>query len=314
MENSVDKNEAFEYERENKVIEFIRKNILNFLITIVVLAFLFKDLIEIEKSGKTIVEIVANSVVNLVVGQLIKNLFLSKGTYAGFNSKAYKRKQKRYSDELEKTDENVNELDAYCEYKNEQRLAKVQKHILRPGRIRYEDFISKRKEEVCRDKTQYKIWEKAEKVKIQILTPENLVSETDSNYEKGKKEESLKSHHAKEGSKSFIIAALLSLIFGYFVPVLNNDIWAGMLWNVIQVAIWLAFGIIQYYQEYTYITTDYAQRLLRKTTYLVEFNSGKGEWKKNEKDNIKNNDTLQPQQGDTNNSETNSNTNSPSQC
>lgn len=273
MQQAIEKEKYYIKDEDNKVLEFLKKNILNFLIAIVVIVFLVKDLIQIKESGRTVVEIIANSIVNLIVGQLIKNLFLQKGSNAGFNAPSYQRKLKRYSDEIEKTDPIIDKLDDFCEKKNEQRIQKAQKHVLRPARIKYEDFLTKTKEEVCKDKTQLRTWDKAQAVKVQIITPENLVSETDPRYEKGKKEETLKAHKAKEATKSFIIATLISVIFGYFVPMLNENALAGMLWNLIQVAIWLAFGIVAYYQEYTYITVDYAQRVLRKTTYLVEFNT-----------------------------------------
>ena len=272
MENMTD-DKVYIKEEENKFVEFLKKNFLNFLIAIVVIVFLTKDLITIQESGKTVLEIIANSIVNLIVGQLIKNLFSQKGSNAGFNSKSYKKKIERYGEEIEKTDPYIDKLDDFCDKKNEQRIQKAQKHILRPARIKYEDFLNKTKEEVCRDKKQFKIWNKAQGVQIQIITPENLVSETDPRYEKGKKEESLKQHKTKEAILSLIIATLISIIFGYFVPELNKDALAGLLWNLIQVAIWLAFGIISFYQEYTYITVDYSQRILRKTTYLIEFNT-----------------------------------------
>lgn len=278
MQNTEYVKDNLSYEtNDNKVIEFMKKYVLDFLIALVILIFLFKDLIEIEKSGKTLVEIIANSIVNLIVGQLIKNLFAEKGTNAGFMSPSYVRMNKRYGEEIDKCDSKLDQLDDFCDKKNEQRIIKVQKHILRPARIKYEDFMTKEKYDVCKNKTQEKIWEKAMNVKIQMITPENLVSETDSRYEKGKKEESLKVHKAKNGAKGFIIAALLGVIFGYFVPALNNNALAGLLWNLVQVAIWLAFGIITYYQEYRYITVDYSQRVLRKITYLVEFNNEKGD-------------------------------------
>ena len=277
MQNTEYVKENLSYEtNDNKVIEFMKKYVLDFLIALVILIFLFKDLIEIEKSGKTLIEIIANSIVNLIVGQLIKNLFAEKGTNAGFESPNYVKMNKRYGEEIDKCDSRLDKLDDFCDKKNEQRIIKVQKHILRPARIKYEDFMTKDKFEICKTKTQEKIWDKAMNAKIQMITPENLVSETDSRYEKGKKEESLKVHKAKNGAKGFIIAALLGVIFGYFVPALNNNALAGLLWNLVQVAIWLAFGIITYYQEYRYITVDYSQRILRKITYLVEFNNEKG--------------------------------------
>ena len=265
-------------EESSKFIEFLKRNVLNFLITGVVAIFLTKDLVEIERSGKTIVEIIANSVVNLVVGQLIKNLFLQKGSNAGFSSRRYVNMMNTYSKEIEKTDVRINKLDDFCDYKNEQRIVKAQKQILRIARIKYDDFLTKEKKEMCKTKQQEQAWEKAESVKIQLITPENLLSETDTRYDGGKKDESLKAHRAKVASKSFVIATGISVIFGYFVPRLNNNMLAGLIWNLVQVAIWLAFGIIAYYQEYTFITNDYSQRTLRKIAYLVEFNGEKGEW------------------------------------
>lgn len=257
----------------NKAINFIKNNILNFILFISCVAFIFKDMILIEESEKTLYEIFASGALSLVASYSIDLLLAKKGTLAGQNSKAYRNTMARYGEEIDKTDDYIDKLDDFCDAKNEQRIIRIQKKILRMERIKYDDFINKEKHEVCgTDKYKIKAWDKAMRVNIHMLSSDYLLSETDDRYEKGKKEKTLSQEESKSNFTKIGGKLIFAIIAGYFtVSLLWNE--ANLLWGVIQVAIWLIWGILSYIQRYLFVVNTYRQRIIRKTKYLIEFNT-----------------------------------------
>lgn len=273
----------YEEEATNKFITFIRKNVLNFLLVLVVLGFLIKNLLSIDESGKTVAEIIADSLIAFIMGFTINAIMQKKGIFAAQETKSYKKMMSSYNSEIEKTNNYIEKLDDFCDEKNDQRLKRAQMRILRRERIKYSDFINGEKELVCKDKIKEKCWDRARKVKIHYMTPENLLSETDDAFEKGKREETLKQHERKEMTSSIFSKIIFALIFGYFAvsPVINGT---NLLWSIFQVTLWLAFGLMTYFNNYSYVRNVYQQKIYRKINYLVEFNSRygkKGEIKEN---------------------------------
>ena len=186
------------------ILTFFKRNIYNILIFAISIIFIFKDVIQIQETGKTIPEIVASSVLAFIVGTSLNVIIGKKGLIAGQNTDSYRQMMNTYSSELEKTNDKIDKLDDFCDVKNEKRLKKIQTNILRKAKIRYEDFINKPMEEVCKTKEQIKIWKKAEKIHIQLLTADNILSETDQRYEKGKKDLTLNEYERKTNTQDMV--------------------------------------------------------------------------------------------------------------
>lgn len=265
-----------EKREENKFVEFIKKNLYNLILVVATGAFLIKDFIQIKESGRTIAEIIASTIISLAMGLAFKFILDKKGIIAGQSTDSYMNMMKAYENEIKKTDDHIDKLDEFCDKKNDLRIRIAQTRILRLQRIKYVDFIEKEKEEVCKTEEQKKSWDKAMRVKIHLLTPENLLSETDERYEKGKKEQSIVKYERNQKMSQTLSAVLFALIFGYFTVELVAN-WGNLLWSLIQVATWLFMGLMGYIQNYFYIKEVYQQKIYRKIMYLTEFNMKKGE-------------------------------------
>lgn len=256
----------------DKTIAFFRKHVYNILLFIIAVAFLFKDVVEIKQSGKTVPEIIASAFISFAIGTAFNIILGKKGILAGKSTTVYIDAITRYGQEINKTDDYIDKLDEFCEKKNEQRIKLAQLKILRMERIRYEDFASKTMNEVCVTRQQKKCWRRATKVKIQYLTPDNLLSETDDRYEKGKKELTLNEYEKRQNTQDAITKMAFAFIFGYYgvVFVGNRE---NIIWGALQIGIWLLMAILKYIQNYSYVTDVYKAKLHRKINLLIEFNT-----------------------------------------
>ena len=140
-----------------KGTEFIKRNAINLILGFSCLLFVFKDILQIQESNKSILEIIATGIIAMVMSTYISILLGRKGILAGQECDLFVKTMNRYNKEVSKTDANIDKLDGFCEDETEKNLAIVQKKILRQGRIKYDDFRDKNMLEVCKSEDQIKV-------------------------------------------------------------------------------------------------------------------------------------------------------------
>ena len=257
----------------DKTLDFFRKNIYNFILVIVSVIFIFKDIIEIQETGKSVLEIVADSLISFIMAMTFNIILGKKGILSAQKLNSYINCMETYSEEIEKTNDKIEYLEEFCEYKNNNKLRLIQKRILARVCINYVDFTNGKLETYSLTKEQKKALKKAKKINFHYLTPENLLSETDARYEKGKKDMTLSEFEKTQNFQDTISKIVVALIFGYFGVSGITGGWAEILWGSIQVGLWLIMGLCKYVQNYSYVKDVYQQKIYRKVNLLIEFNN-----------------------------------------
>ena len=79
------KDETFKT-KTDKIGDFIKDNIINFVLILVCVVYIFKGVIEIVETGKTISEIIADGFIMFLVSFGIKIILRKKGLNNGYNS------------------------------------------------------------------------------------------------------------------------------------------------------------------------------------------------------------------------------------
>lgn len=256
----------------DRVMEFFKKNVYNLILIIIGAIFVLKDLIIWEVGKKTFEQILADGAINFIMGMAFNIILGKKGIIAGQSTAEFISTMMAYATQIERTDDKCDKLDGWCDEKNEARLKRIRTRILSRARIRYEDFENNDKSNVL-DKEQKKAWKHACTVKIHLLSADNLLSETDTRFEKGEKEYTIGEYERNKNLKDASTKILFAIVFGYFGYEGLTGEWAGVLWGAFQVAIWLILGLMSYIQNYTFIKDAYRQKIIRKTAYLTEFNN-----------------------------------------
>lgn len=257
----------------NKTVEFFKKNMYNLMLILVSVVFIFKDMILITKTGKQPIEILASSLISLAMGITFTSIMGRKGIAYAQSTISYINMMKTYANEIEKTNDNIDKLDDFLENKNEEKLKKAQINILRKQRIKYDDFINKNMNDVCLTDDEVKCWKKAINVKIQFLTADNVLSETDDRYDRGKKDLTLSQYVHRQDLTTLIQKIIFAIIFGYFTASAIQTNIANIIWGALQITIWLIFGLMTYIQNQNYVKNVYQQKIYRKINYLIEFNN-----------------------------------------
>lgn len=126
-------------EEKGKFKQFVKNNFIYFIIAFACLAYVAYGLIQIETTGKSILEIIGQGVVIFFVGYFISLLFSMQGLLTGDRNPEVIKTNKLHSKCVADIDPRINEMDDWCEEQNVEALQKVRKQILNKEGLRYSD-------------------------------------------------------------------------------------------------------------------------------------------------------------------------------
>ena len=267
-----------------KVRDFFKQNVLYFTIGLVCAIYLLYGLIEIKESGKSFAEIIADSLIILIFGVSITQIFDIQGILMGERDSKVIATNKLHSDSVEEINDDIDRLDEFCEEVTQNTLKKEQIRYLNKIGIKYNDFVNGTYDLSKLTKENKKVAEKyirqAREVKITPLISSELTSDD------GKPDDPLylgrtKKQYLKWSAlKSSFSEILTAVIFGYYSMQMIGDFkWSYLIWTALQIIIFLIFGVIKMMSSYFFITDELRNRKIRKIDWLSKFKT----WVKNKK-------------------------------
>lgn len=271
-ENMVDGEEYVSL--QTRINNFVKKNMTDIAIALVCIVRIVYGLTEIEKTGKSVAEIIADSAITFIFSMILCRLFEGKGLTEGENSKAYQDALKDYNTAKDSAKTHISKLDEWSKKYTKKRYIEKMSSKLLPLGITYEQYLKHDFDESKFTDSQKKRYAKLKNVKVQPITTEILMSgesESDQdeiNYKKATKKAYLK-RSTRSGASSKMV---LSIIFGYFtLPPLVQWDWSGAIWALLHTAITLGLSIVAYSNAYGFMTEVVRPKLIDKTTKLNLF-------------------------------------------
>lgn len=269
-----------------KIRTFFKQNLLYFIIGLVCSVYLLYGLISVEKSGKSMAQVIADSAIIMIFGISLTQLFDIQGILLGERNEKVIATNELHAKEVDGINDKIDYLDEFCEEITEQTLKRIQiKHLNRAG-VKYLDFINRTYDISKLDREDIKHLRKAKRVHITPLMSSDLTSddnrEDDPLYLGRTKKQYMKWSTLK-GALSKIIVAV---IFGVYTARLIQDFQLSQLiWTALQIIIFLIFGVIKMMQSYFFITDELRNRKIRKIDWLAKFKIWVSNKEKEERDN-----------------------------
>lgn len=283
-QNAVDKVLAKEnniVSKKKKFGEKLRDNIQKLLVFAVSTVYICQGLFSLTKKESSILEILGDIGLSIVVGAIISATMNSMGIKDGRKSEMFENSMKSYGEAKAKSTKYFDKLQAWCEYKNSIELeAKKKDIILSAGlswkgfKVGYYDEHSERLSE-----EQEKQLERAKTAKIEKIYAGDLLS--DSNRDRtflgktfGKFGKSEKEYSAMVNASDVFYKLSMGIVCGLYMlkPIFSEQIAANMVWNALQILIWLAFGSMKYTNAKYFMEYEYRQsHVIQKTEYINEF-------------------------------------------
>lgn len=276
--------------------EIFYKNAGYLAVLLISLAYIAGSFLLISSTGKTVYEILAGGVISLIVGILINGVFRSLGLRRGEEDERTLSTSNLYAQTIDSVVCHIDKLQDFCDLENIRALSTVRKKILARAGMKYSDCFDesgvlksfdyelysdeeielaskrKRRKYLKINRQRKRAYDKAVNVKIKLLSPAVLTSddakENDPfNFGKSKKEYSSQQNVADVASR-----IIMAIIFGYFGVSLASEINVALLiWNTIQIAMYIASGVVQMYATYTWIVNDHRVGVIKKIDCLQKF-------------------------------------------
>lgn len=280
-------------ERNKKIYGFIKGNIINFVIILTSLAYIFYGLVTIEQTDLTVAEVLAKAGIGVVVGFIIKECMGENGFNYGYRSEIWTENRDKYLAVCNSANEYIERVDNFYACEEIEKKKRFRRQSIVAAQMRYDWFFdqdgnylnrpiftreqAKKLGELPEDaliltKYQKKIVRKCLNVKIYNL---NLFSEYGIEVENDtKREKTDKNQRRMMFSKNGLFALMSAVIGAYFIPLLTGWNWGLFISSIVQVAIWISCGAIQLYTNFNYVCIEKVAKLKRKSELIVKFRKG----------------------------------------
>jgi len=255
-----------------------------FLVVIIGVLYVLQGLFTLSKSGKSWQDILGGIAESFLVGFMIYTSLRRMGLRMGRKDDRFLESLDLYADTKAQTRDYREKTPAFCVYKNIQEVESAKREYLEDNGLNYTlwKYGKYTKEMVDRlelDEQQKKCLDNVANIKIQRLKPNELYSDLPHLSKRQLKKYGRfgldeKHYQAQNGMKDIMFMVFGALLSGYFIlqPIITKDSLANVLWNAVQLSVWVAFGIGKYYQSYMFMINDYRQsHIIQKTEILNEF-------------------------------------------
>lgn len=263
---------------QEKIFNFLRKNVYEIIIVFVCLAFMLKGVADIQKTGATVIEILGNGFITLLFSMSLCRLLEGKGFLSGENAVEYKKALEEYEREAKKAGAHIKEMDEWCAEWTKQNHISVITVKLYPFGISYDDFINNKYDTAKYTEKQLKQLNALKTLKTMELTTDQLMSgdfdsENPIDYKK-----ITKKNYAKNSTRNDLISkVILSVTLGYYVLApFDQWNWAGFAWVFLQTVLILGLSVPKYFNAYSFVNGNIRAKVIDKTNKLRQFNKEKG--------------------------------------
>lgn len=273
--------------RLSNVKKIITQNLGYIAVALVCLIFMLTAFLEMGKSGKSIGEIITDSAVFFFLGCLVTRMLDLQGLSEGERDERVIRTLQLHGETVEGISAHIEELDDWCDDKNEAALKMQRKKILARECLRYDDcfgedgiakpykFDDKKMKNTLlarEEKRRYRCYIKAVRLKLTPLSSSDLTSEggraDDPNYLGRTKAQ----YESQTRYWDIFMRLGTALVFGYYaVDLLDDFSYANIIWRALQVAMLLLMGSIRRNMSYSFMTDEYRSRVIKKIDFLQKF-------------------------------------------
>lgn len=267
-----------------KLSEILRENLQKITIVLISFVYIVQGMFQLKQKSTTILNILGSIGISIIVGFVIANNMRSMGLRDGRRSEIFVNSVKAYGKAKEDATPNFDSLSAWCEYKNAQELEYKRKSIIQGVGLNWKayklGYYEDEQNHAKLNERQIAAIEEAQNCQIYRIYSQELLSDLPSAYGKNGNRfgESQKEYVLKRSVIDILTRLCIGVVCGMYTlyPLFTGDnaaqVIAGVVWNTLQIIIFLAFGLVKYADAKSFIEDDYRQtHIIQKTELLNEF-------------------------------------------
>lgn len=255
---------------------YIKTIAMDFVVVLVALAYVFYQMITLEPTNLNPLVLIAEAIMGIICGVVIKQALGENGFSKGYNSKHWNDEEELYNNACNVALPYMDRTDNYYQYEIIDKKKSYRRQHLQEIRLKYDMWFDKDGNYIGSienynklDRKQKRIVNKCIKVRI---FPLNLFSQyTISTDQYTRKEPTDKLQRGKNATKNTLTATVIAIIGVYFIPQIKGWNWANFISATMQVSMWVLFGILQLYTNYNFVVQDLVGVLRKKKEEIKRF-------------------------------------------
>ena len=269
--------------------ERLRDAIRNYLgygaVVLVVLAYIASAFLTLEATGKSVGQILTDGAIVFLLGLTINRMLDLQGIHNGERDLRVRETEDRHAELVESVAPRLDALDAFCEVKNAEALARARRTYLSHRGLRYHDYFDAQGFCVCRCRPHESTLRarfraarekatvrRAERIKLTRLSAGLLISDSGNPADPYFLGRSKREYERQSGRGDVLSKLLTALVFGYYgVSLLHGFSLAELIWTLLQVGLFLLMGAIKMEKSYLYVVDEYRGRIKKKSDVLRAF-------------------------------------------
>lgn len=254
--------------------EYLKENLMSIVLILLCVVWLLMGLVTLSLTGKSVSEIVADTIMCVLFGLSINRICMLIGIRKGKQTDKYINTNNLHGSKVMEASKKINELVRWCNNENDINKKEEQTKKLIPFGICYDDFIEY-KIDYSRFEKPNKIKKKIEKIRrirlhqisIDVLT--TIINENTDKFDYGRSEKQFtKSENRGDLLSKITIYVILGLIT---INLFVDFSIANLILRLVQLVMLLALGAFKYANAYTFIVDEFRAGTIKKINDLDRF-------------------------------------------
>lgn len=277
-----------------KAMRILKNSIGYIMATVFTVAYIALSILKIDKTGRTIDEIVGDGFKYYIYQIVLTALLRPQGLANGRNDEEYIKTAELHEKKVEEISENMNYLPVWCEKKNQENYKKQRTKILASESLKYSDYFQddgtviadyeidsskmslRWKNRFTRraEKRRYKAYRRAVKLKLSELEATSLTSSDKAKEDVYALPESEKEFLGRKFLIDIVKRTLPAILFGLYGFKEAADLnWAAFAWTVFQAVTGLVSAIAEMITSKHYIVNDVRTGMVKKIGWMDVFSA-----------------------------------------
>lgn len=256
-----------------KIAKFFKTRLYDIAIVILCVVRVVFGLADIEKTGNSIAQILADGFITLIFSIVLSRLLEGKGLISGEKTAEYQEAMEEYKKHRDVIGDDITLLDEWCDKYTKKRYENKIRTLLLPYGISLKEYQENTYDKTKFNKKQLKKLERIGKVKVKKITTVSLMAgDLESMKEMDYERITKKTFVRVSASSDILLKVILSLVWGYYtLPSIATWNWAGAIWALMHTALIFGLSVVKYFSAYNFVNEDLRAKLIDKTNKIKQF-------------------------------------------
>lgn len=256
------------------------------LSVLVVIGYILTALMTISTTEKTVGEIIVNGFIIFILGVLLANTMGHQGINEGEKDEDVIKTKLEHHAMLLNTQPYWDEIEAFCNLKNQMALRQERERILNFATLKYADYFDEdgnfigKFHDIPEDKRlkmlvdrKNKAIQKAITLEVTQITPTDLITENAKPNDPLARGRSKRQYLVQTNAQDMFGKITTAVVGGIYTAQFFGAEIGEIVYRMVIAIILLAFGVVKYYANYRFIVGENNDRTTMATHWLREFES-----------------------------------------